>query len=365
MGRELTKYQILNDRELRTRSHGGTWLGAEEPRFLYSRPGNEGLGDSFLDEITRSRPFWRLKHIGFLGAIDFLKYGNGSAPHRRRHTRFEHSIAVSALAVQYADAQGLSVAERRVFGAAGLLHDIGHGPLSHTLEPVFREVFEIDHHLAGLSILRGTSPWGEEIREIFRTHDVDVDAVIALLSDKYHGPHQHIFSGPINIDTIEAINRCRLFLHDWTATSPAYHTVRALATSAQFPVHEADSFWELKNQVYNTLIHSRSGQILDAAAQAYMRQNLSNFSVGDFYRTETTLRRREPRLFAILDAARDPAALFDLVYPGLVDEAIFVISRHFWVDRTQDVSKPEHAAVRYRQTKSVRRVQFLELLRGG
>lgn len=363
MGRNSLQYQRVGDGGETNPTMEMAWMGTEGRAFLYQGIGTNALGDPFLNELVSSRPFQRLNHVGFLGAIDFLKYGNGSAPHRRRHTRYEHSVAVAALALQYADAVGLPSSERRIFGAAGLLHDIGHGPLSHTLEPVFREAFGIDHHAAGNRILMGASPWGEDLQDIFARFGVDVEAVIALLDGSYGGAHEYIFSSPINIDTIEAINRCRLFIHDWTATSPAHHTVKALAESGAFPVHEVDAFWELKDQVYVTLIHNRLGQIMDAAAQAYMRQNLSRFSDQDFYRTELTLRRREPGLFAILDAARDSKKLVSLIFPDLIEEKIFVTKRRFWIDQSEHIASRDCLHARYHQSKVVQEIEFSELLR--
>jgi HD superfamily phosphohydrolase len=45
-----------------------------------------------------------------------------------------------------------------------LLHDIGHLPISHSLEPVFLSVFGIDHHHASEDIFFGRVAIGHGVR---------------------------------------------------------------------------------------------------------------------------------------------------------------------------------------------------------
>lgn len=50
------------------------------------------------------------------------------------HTRMEHSIGTMHLALTYARVLGLGEADTRHLALASLLHDIAHGPFSHTFE---------------------------------------------------------------------------------------------------------------------------------------------------------------------------------------------------------------------------------------
>jgi HD superfamily phosphohydrolase len=99
---------------------------------------NRILGDKIALALLHTKPMQRLGRIGFLGAIDYIKKGSGRAPYRRRHNRLEHSIGVAKLAESYADLVGMQKQDRNEVVAAALLHDVGHGPLSHTLEPVLK-----------------------------------------------------------------------------------------------------------------------------------------------------------------------------------------------------------------------------------
>lgn len=253
--------------------------------------------DPFVAELVLTEPFQRLRHIGFLGAIDYVLLSNGRQPHRRRHTRYDHSLGVAALALLYADIKGLSRRDARVLAAAGLLHDIGHGPLSHTLEPVFKQYFGIAHHKAGEEIIYGRSPFGKQIATHMRDYDVDVDEVVAMIDGTHQGPHAFLFSSPINLDTIEGITRSRVFV---AKTGPALDPrklVAGIAHSVAPPTALMDEFWRLKNVVYNLVIHNKIGLVFDGLAQAYMVYNISNFSQRDFFKTEEQLRSKEPTLF--------------------------------------------------------------------
>jgi len=61
------------------------------------------------------------------------------------HTRLEHSLGVYHLATRVAETLNLRNSEKEIIRYAAFLHDIGHGPFSHTLESILRETFDIDH----------------------------------------------------------------------------------------------------------------------------------------------------------------------------------------------------------------------------
>jgi uncharacterized protein len=76
--------------------------------------------------------FQRLRHIKQLGLTDFVYPA-------AQHTRFQHAIGAMHLMTQVLDAlrnKGIEIshAEYEAAVICVLLHDIGHGPLSHTLE---------------------------------------------------------------------------------------------------------------------------------------------------------------------------------------------------------------------------------------
>src|SRR5207253_7460017 len=80
----------------------------------------------------------RLNSIRHLG-LTYLVFPGAN------HSRFEHCLGVGHVAGEMAKALDLAPDERKLVQAAGLLHDVGHGPFSHTLEHVLSRELAVDH----------------------------------------------------------------------------------------------------------------------------------------------------------------------------------------------------------------------------
>lgn len=77
--------------------------------------------------IMDTQLFKRLQSIKQLSVVNWVFPGS-------EHTRFIHSLGVMHIADKMAISLGLTNYERRILRLAGLLHDIGHYPLSHVGE---------------------------------------------------------------------------------------------------------------------------------------------------------------------------------------------------------------------------------------
>lgn len=90
--------------------------------------------DRLIVDLIDSAEFQRLRRIKQLGLAMFTYQG-------AEHSRFTHSIGVMHVMTRALDLLGSHheiSPEARVVGRAGaLLHDLGHGPLSHVVEKVF------------------------------------------------------------------------------------------------------------------------------------------------------------------------------------------------------------------------------------
>ncbi len=86
--------------------------------------------------------FQRLRHCRQLGLNDLIFPG-------AQHTRFEHALGVLARTRQAAHIQHFGQDEQRALELFALLHDLGHGPCSHQVEPVLAQ----NHHQRGLRCL--------------------------------------------------------------------------------------------------------------------------------------------------------------------------------------------------------------------
>ncbi|MCA2442359.1 MULTISPECIES: HD domain-containing protein, partial [Vibrio] len=104
------------------------------------------FNDSFFKSIIDTKEFQRLKSVSFLGAIDYTDRKNKS-------TRYIHSLDVAKLALYISEVRNYSTEVTNHLVAAALLHDVGHAPLSHSMEPSFFDEFGIDHHCATTQII--------------------------------------------------------------------------------------------------------------------------------------------------------------------------------------------------------------------
>ncbi|MBR4125757.1 MAG: HD domain-containing protein [Victivallales bacterium] len=86
--------------------------------------------------------FQRLRHCRQLGLNDLIFPG-------AQHTRFEHALGVLARTRQAAHIQHFDSDQQRALELFALLHDLGHGPCSHQVEPVLAQ----NHHQRGLLCL--------------------------------------------------------------------------------------------------------------------------------------------------------------------------------------------------------------------
>lgn len=320
--------------------------------------------DPFAIELLSTTPMRRLAGIGFLGAIDFIRHGSGRSGHRRRHNRFEHTLGVARLAETYACEAELSEKRRRLLLAAALLHDVGHGPLSHTLEPVFAEAFDIDHHSMTRRIVRGETRNGRDVYASLRDADLDPDEVLAMIDGHHSGPDAFLFAGSINFDTLDGISRSRAFMTRRAAPRAMLRAVRHWAQTGRAPLSEFDAFWTLKHDVYTLLICGARGRLLDAVAQAYMRANIDEFDASDFERSEATLRKRHPKLFEVLGfvASQRLSSLKDQLPSSWMKEEVTVKDRAFIVRADKGLNEPNQLDARYTQSKFTRRISIEELI---
>ncbi len=89
-------------------------------------------------DLLETAEVQRLNNIKQLGFAHLVFPG-------AHHTRFEHSLGSFMIASQIADILSLNDLEKKLITCAAQLHDIGHGPFSHTLESILLERFGVDH----------------------------------------------------------------------------------------------------------------------------------------------------------------------------------------------------------------------------
>lgn len=304
---------------------------------------SRALGGPLLRRLLETRAFRRLDGIRFLGAIDYVlvAHPNG-APRHVRYTRAQHSRGVARLALHHAALTGLAEADRRLVLAAALLHDIGHGPFSHSIEPVFRDLFGIDHHRATLRLVAGKTPLGAELAAVLREEKVDAGAVAAILSGEVD-PTGGFFRGPINFDTLEGIIRSLHYLSATVTLDPLSVLRAAVERRDAADRSKVDLFWETKDEVYASLIKSGFGLEVDLTFQEVARGRAAALTPDDLLSSEPRFLARHPDFRDAVRRLRKGAAL-------LPAAEIPFQKRRFRVDESGDFFARDDRA-RYRQFK--------------
>jgi uncharacterized protein len=104
--------------------------------------------DRVIWDLIGTKEFQRLRRIKQLGTSNLTFHG-------AEHSRFNHSLGVYEIVrrilVNFEDRPNWNKEERLLCLCAALLHDLGHGPFSHS----FEKVFKLDHEEFTKQIILG------------------------------------------------------------------------------------------------------------------------------------------------------------------------------------------------------------------
>lgn len=323
-------------------------LGDHEPSsYDYSAPkagSSSGREQQLVRALSDTRAFKRLADIRFLGALDYclVPHPNGYKSNSR-YTRYQHSIGVASLAQAYVNSRRLPEQDGLLCIATAMLHDIGHAPFSHTVEPLFQSLFGINHHNTSEMIILGAS-YSTEVSDLLREFCIDPQDVVDVLNG--NDPFDGFFSGPINFDTIEGILRSRSYLKlQNLGITPHGVLNAALFRKDDKAKSTVDTFWGYKDEAYSLVIRSRSGVVFDFLFSEALRVSSTLVSPADFLLTETEAFKKFPEL---RDAAQPKywQNMIDVLFP----EQLPYVTRRFYIEETGNFFDRADR-VRYRQTK--------------
>lgn len=156
------------------------------------------ISDKLIFKIIEHPYFQRLKRIKQLG-LTYLVYPGA------HQTRFHHALGAYHLmkkAIHVLQIKGVNITKDEALAAqiAILLHDIGHGPFSHTLEHV---------------LINGTSH--EKIsllymKELNNEFNGQLDLAIKIFTNQYHKKFLHqLVSGQLDVDRLDYLTRDSYF----------------------------------------------------------------------------------------------------------------------------------------------------------
>lgn len=156
------------------------------------------LQEDLLQETELMRLTW-IKQLG----LTLLVYPGA------HQTRLEHSLGTSYIAGEISKELEIPKEERKLIEAAGLLHDIGHAPFSHTLEPILSK----DHMQVTKDIVMGRNPLnipkGGNIPEILEKYNLDPKETAELITEEYKGKDylRDIISSQMDADQLDYLAR--------------------------------------------------------------------------------------------------------------------------------------------------------------
>lgn len=156
------------------------------------------INNDLIYRIIEHPYFQRLRRIKQLGLTDFVYPG-------AHHTRFHHAIGAYHLmrkALYTLKLKGVVITEEEELGAqiAILLHDIGHGPFSHTLEHTLLK--HVSHEFVSLLYMK-------KLNEAF---DGQLDLAIKIFTNQYNKKFLHqLVSGQLDVDRLDYLTRDSFF----------------------------------------------------------------------------------------------------------------------------------------------------------
>src|SRR5690625_1462751 len=119
--------------------------------------------DQVIWDLIATPEFQRLRRIKQLGTTNLTFHG-------AEHSRLNHSLGVyevvRRIINKLEDKEGWNNAERLICLCAALLHDLGHGPFSHS----FEKVFSLDH---------------EKFTKKIILEDTNVNAILSRIADDF------------------------------------------------------------------------------------------------------------------------------------------------------------------------------------
>ena len=211
-------------------------------------------------ELIDTVAFQRLRRIKQLGPASLLFHGAESS-------RFTHSIGVFCIArkiyERLIESKSSFCENKFVLYGAALLHDLGHGPLSHTSETIF----DHNHEKWSQKLVKNYSP----INSILKKFDNELPRQIGELFES-----KHLFSKPLKTLISSEIDCDRLdyLLRDSYNTGTKYGLVdleRIISALTFSPdgniaikpkgVIAIEHFLVLRNLMYRTIYNHRINEI--------------------------------------------------------------------------------------------------------
>ena len=219
--------------------------------------------DQLIWDLIKTKEFQRLRRIKQLGTL-YLAF------HTAEHSRFGHYLGVYEIVRRMIDEsfvgrEAWNNKDRSLALCAALLHDLGHGPFSHS----FEKIFNTDHEAFTQEIITGNTEVNEVLSRVSETFPQEVADVI----NKTHKNKLVIsmISSQIDADRMDYLQRDAYFTGVSYGTFDMERILRLMRPSKdevlikESGMHAVENFIMSRYQMYwQIYFHpvSRGGEVL-------------------------------------------------------------------------------------------------------
>jgi len=198
------------------------------------------------------------------------------------HTRLEHSLGTYWVAGRLAERLGLAEPAHRLVTTGALLHDLGHGPFSHTLDGPMREVLGVAHERLSRARIEGVDPTGAvdggEVPAVLERHGLRPREVADLVDPPGRAGGASVLGevlhGPIDADRIDYLQRDAHYTGvahgaiDAVRLLDTVRTVRGRLAFAEKGRSAVEGFLVGRALMYSTVYYHRTVRAAEMMAQA-------------------------------------------------------------------------------------------------
>lgn len=236
---------------------------------------NINISEPVIKKLVECKEFQRLRWISQLGGAQ-IAFPSAT------HTRFGHSLGVyhilNRVLNEVTGSEQISKEAKINIKIAGLLHDIGHGPFSHSFEKILNlnnpNEQQFTHEQYTCAVIKDNNT---EINNILKQFKIDVDAIIGIIKkdyQKYPKYQIQLVSSQLDCDRIDYLMRDGYFTGvdfgsidlEWIITSMIIDVKIGLIFS-QKSISAIENYLITRFHMYSQVYYHKSGIVFDSYLQ--------------------------------------------------------------------------------------------------